>query len=216
VKRLTTATVLVTAGVVLGWNAVEFAGGYNAFPLAIGFFPASFFLFALTSLATCAAVVVVLVALFRRHVRYATILVVAVVSCWLLSPWFVGRSAFLFGFATRLRTLSTPAEIQLASETCLALMPSGGRAVGPKKLLDPPDAEQSKRVWDALSRFRFVHLLDDTCVVFVDPPNVAFSWGGALPGHWGIHVLASSDVTAPSHYVQTLNFSERIILFRGH
>lgn len=204
------------AGLVLGWNAVEFAGGYNAFPLTIGFFPASFFLFALTSLATCAAAIVVLVVLFRRHMRYAIILVVTVVGCWFISPWFGGRSAFLLGLATRLRTLSTPAEIQLASETCLALMPRRGRAVGPKKMLDPLNAEQSKRVWDALSRFRFVHLLDDTCVVFVDPPEVAFSWGGALPGHWGIHVLASSDVRAPSYYVQTLGFSERIILFRGH
>ncbi len=45
---------------------------------------------------------------------------------------------------------------------------------------------------------------------------VSFSWGGALPGHWGIHVLGSRDSPVPRHHVQSLRFSDRIVLFRGH
>lgn len=219
-KRATLIAAIALASLVIGWDAVEFAGGYSAFPIVLPFvfLPASFLLFGLMFLASCASAIVVLVALIRRQFRRAAHLIIVLCLSWLLSPWFLARPAFLVGFATRLRMLSSPAEIQLASETCLSLMPGGGRVYGPKKGLEPPagEQEQSERVWEALNRFRFVHLLDDTCVVFVDPPDVAFSWGGALPGHWGIHVLASRDARAPSHHLQTLRFSDRIVLFRGH
>jgi hypothetical protein len=118
------------------------------------------------------------------------------------------------------RLLSVPLRRvnETASQTCLSLIPSAGRVFGPKKVLGSPpeELERSKRAWEALSRFGFVYLLDDKCVVFVDPPEVPFTWGGALPGHWGIHVLASSSGRAPLHYVQTVRFSDRIVLLSGH
>lgn len=219
-KRLTIIAAVVVASLVVSWDAVEFAGGYSGFPVVPPFLfvPASFLLFALMFLASCASATIVLVALFRRQLRLAATLIVVLCASWLLSPWFVARPAFLLGFATRLRTMTTPAEIQSAAQICLAAFPGGGRIVGPEKGLGlPPEEEESgNRAWEALSRFGFVHLLDDTCVVFVEPPEVAFSWGGALPGHWGIHVLGATDARVPSHYLQTWRFSDRIVLFRGH
>jgi len=218
VKRVIVITAVVLASLAVSWDAVQFAGGYSTFPILVPFLfiPASFLLFTLMFLASCAAAIIVLVALARRQFWLAAVLIGVLGVSWLLSPWFLARPAFLLGFATRLRMLSSPAEIQLASATCLSLMPNGGQAFGPNKVSPDDQQEESKRVWDALSRFRFVHLLDDTCAVFVDPPSVEFSWGGALPGHFGIHVLSSSDARAPSQYLQTVRFSDKIVLFSGH
>jgi hypothetical protein len=216
VKRATIiAAVAVVVGVA-GWDAIEFAGGYNAFPLALGFFPASLFLFGFAALASCFAAIVAVVGIFRRHVRYALLLAFTLAVCWLVSPWFVGRSAFLLGLATRLHHLSSPDEIRAVAQTCLSAMPSGGQIFGPRKVMGPKpeEAEQSQRGWSAISRFSFVHLDGDTCVVFVRPPEVSFTWGGALPGHWGILVGAPPP---PQRYLyhQTIRFADGIILFRG-
>jgi hypothetical protein len=218
VKRIIVITAVVLASLAVGWDAVEFAGGYSAFPIVLPFLflPASFLLLALTFLASCAAAIVMLVALARRQWWLAVVLIGMLGISWLFSPWFLGRPAFLLGFATRLRMLSSPAEIRLASATCLSLMPNGGQAFGPGRVSPDDQKEESKRVWAALSQLRFVHLLDDTCAVFVDPPSVEFSWGGALPGHWGIYVLASNETKASSQYLETLRFSDKIVLFRGH
>ena len=217
-KRITVIAALVMASLVVGWDAMEFVGGYAGSPIVPPFLfvPASVLLLALIFLASCASAIVVLVALFRRQLRLAALLIVVLCASWLLSPWFAARSAFLVGVATRLRTMSTPAEIQSAAQICLAAFPAGGRIVGPKKGIGlPPEEEKaSNRVWEALSRFEFVHLRDDTCVVFVDPPEVVFLWGGALPGHWGIHVLGAADSRAPSYY-QTWRFSDGIVLVHG-
>ena len=211
---------IIAAGVIVvavaAWDAVEFAGGYNVFPIVLGFLPASFFLFALTSLTTCVAAVLVLVALLRRRIRYAFILALVVAVSWLFSPWFVARSAFLLGLRTRLHHSSSPSDIQSVARTCLSLMPNGGTIFGPRKVMGPrpEEAEQSQRVWNEISGHSFVRLDRDTCVIFVKPPEVSFTWGGALPGHWGILVGGPSD---PTHgfYYQTIRFADGIVLFRG-
>jgi hypothetical protein len=214
VKRVTIITVVVVIATVVVWDAVEFAGGYNVFPLVVGFFPASFFLFALTSLATLAAVIVILIALFQRHIRYAGIMAGVIAASWIFSPWFLARPAFLLGLATRLHQSSSSSEIRSVAQTCLSLLPSGGPVFAPRKVMGPRpyEEEQSKRVWNAISSHAFVHLDGDTCVAFVEPPVVTFSWGRALPGHWGICVGEYHDDTGRS---QTIRFAEGIILFRG-
>jgi hypothetical protein len=207
---------------VVGWDAVEFAGGYHAFPLVIGLFPASFFLFALTSLATVVATVVILIALFRRYIHHALLLAGAASVCWLLSPWCAARSAFLLGLATRLRQISSPAEIQLVAKTCLSLMPFGGEVLAHQRNIGPVnhfEAEESKRAWDAIRKYSLVHLDDDNCVIFVQPPNVTFVWGAALPGHWGICVGAcyqpSIDPSEGWGRTHTIPFADGMVLFRG-
>ena len=201
---------------VVAWDAVEFAGGYNAFPLVIGFLPASFFLFALASFASLTAAIVILVAAFRRHIRYAILFSCLVAASWIFSPWFLARSAFLLGLATRLHHLSNPAEIQSVAQTCLSALPSGGLVFGPRKMMGPrpEEAEESQRVWKSISSSSFIHLDGDTCVVSVRPPEVSFTWGGALPGHWGIRVNAPQGDTR-GYYFQTIRFGDNIILFRG-
>jgi hypothetical protein len=96
-------------------------------------------------------------------------------------------------------------------------MPSGGHVFAPRKIMGPRpgEAEQSKEVWDAISSYRFVHLKGDTCVISVRPPEVSFEWGGALPGHWGISVGGSRDDPPRGYYMQTIRFSDGMILFRG-
>lgn len=213
-KRITVIFAVAIASLAVGLDASEFVGGYSGSPIL-----ASFLLFISMFVTSCAAAIVVLVAFFRRQFRFAGILIVVLCASWLVSPWFVARPAFFLGFATRLRTMSTPAEIQSAAQICLAAFPAGGRIVEPKKGIKgigstPEEEKTSSRAWEALSRFGFVHLVDDTCVVFVKPPEVAFLWGGALPGHWGIHVLGAPDSRAPSYY-QTWRFSDGIVLVRG-
>ncbi|MBA2744551.1 MAG: hypothetical protein H0U43_09655 [Chthoniobacterales bacterium] len=97
--RIAIVTASVLIGLVVGWDAVEFAGGYQGLPIAIGFFPAFLFLFAFTSLASFVAAIVIAVTLFRRHFRCAAVLAVVLCVVWLFSPWFIGRSAFLLGLA---------------------------------------------------------------------------------------------------------------------
>jgi len=195
---------------------MEFANGYNAFPLVTSMLPTSLFLFALTALATIVAAVVSLIALFRRRFAYTLVLALTIVACWFISPWFAGRSLFLHGLAARLHQSSSSAEIQSVAQTCLSLMPSGGKVFGPKKHMGPrpEEVEQSQRVWAAISSHAFVHLDRDTCVVFVEPPEVSFTWGGALAGHWGILIGRPSE-SAPGFHYETLRFAEGIILFRG-
>jgi len=214
VKRLTIATSATIIVAVAAIDLVEFAGGYNAFPILLGFFPASFFLLTLTLFAICVAVIVIFVALFRRQVRYALILIAVLIIGWLLSPRFLAHSAFLFGLAVRLRQLSSPAEIRRVAQTCLTLMPSGGRVFAPQKIMGPGsyEAEQSKRVWDAIGGHPFVHLDDERCVISVEPPEVTFEWGGTLPGYWGICVGRCRDDWART---QTIPFAEGMLLFRG-
>ncbi|MEP6810151.1 MAG: hypothetical protein ABI992_07895 [Chthoniobacterales bacterium] len=215
-KRVTImATLALVAGAV-GWDAMEFAGGYNAFPMVAAFLPVSFFMFALTAVATCVAVVVSLMALFRRRFAYTMILALTIAACWLILPWFAGRSLFLLGLSTRLHQLSSPVEIQSVARTCHFLMPSGGMVFGPRKVMGPlpEEAEQNQRVWSAISSHPFVHLDGDTGVVFVQASKVSFIWGGALPGHWGILVGAPSGQSS-SFYHQTFRFADGIVLFRG-
>jgi hypothetical protein len=216
VKRATILSAVALATGAVGWNAVEFVGGYNVFPLTLGFLPTSLFLLAFTASATCVVAVIILVVLFRRRFRYALLLVSTIAACWLVSPWFAGRSAFLLGLATRLHKLSTPDEIRAVAQTCLSAMPGGGQIFGPRKIVGPkPDeAEQNQRAWSAISKYPFVHLDGDTCVVFVRPPEVSFTWGGALPGHWGI-LVGSPPPHQPYFHHQTIRFAEGIILFRG-
>ena len=215
-KRTVIVAALALIAGAMGWVAVEFAGGYNAFPLTIGFLPAGLFLFAFTVLASCAAGTAALIALCRRHVGYAGVLAVTIAFCWLVSPMFEGRFAFLFGLATRLHQLSSPSEIRLVAQTCLSAMPNGGQVFGPRKVMGPKpeEAEQSQRAWSAISRYSFVRLDGDTCVVFVRPPEVSFTWGGALPGHWGI-LVGAPPPHQPYFYHQTIRFADGIVLFRG-
>lgn len=197
---------------VVSWDAGEFARGYNVSASPLGLF----FLFVLISVTTCVAAVLVLVALVRRRLRCASILALIVAVSWLFSPWFVARSAFLLGFRTRLHHSSSPTEIQSVAQTCISLMPNGGRIYGPQKIMAPSpiEAEQSQRAWDAISSHSFVHLNGDTCVIVVEPPAVRFIWGGALPGHWGILVGAPPE-RGPYFDHQTIRFADGIILFRG-
>jgi hypothetical protein len=222
VKRIAISAAIAVAILVVSWGAVEYASGYSGFPIVTPFMfmPLSFLLFALTFLASCLAIIFAMVAVIRGRLGAVGVGVIVVVLflSWASSPWFLARSAFLRGFAAHLRHTATPAEIELASQTCLSLLPNGGRVYGPNKIMGPTpeEEEQSKRAWDALRTYRFVHFKDDTCVIFVEPPEVAFTWGGALPGHWGVHVRASDSSELPADYLQTLRFSDRILLFRGH
>lgn len=218
-KRIVIATATVLAGSVIGWDAVEFASGYSAFPILIGFFPASLFPFALMAFATCAGAGMILFLLSRRQLWHASALAAVMLVCWVLSPWFGGRYAFLLGFATRLRQVSSPAEIRLVAQTCLSHTPTKpvfgrlrGYVYAPQKIMtsDAAEAEQSKQVWEMISEHPFVHLDGDTCVIFVQPPVITFVWGGALPGHWGISVAGTAEP-----YPQTIPFSDGIVLFRG-
>src|SRR6478672_5821071 len=136
-------TSVVLAGLAVSWDTAEFARGFSVFPSVL---PFMFPLFALTFFASCAAVIVMLIALARRQFWFAVVLMAALGISWLLSPWFLARPAFLLGFATRLRLLSSPAEIELASTTCLSLMPNGGQAFGPRKVSPEDQKEESKRV----------------------------------------------------------------------
>jgi hypothetical protein len=220
VKRVAISAAIAVAILVVSWDAVEFAGGYSGFPITIPFLfmPVSFLLFALTCLASCLAIVLALIGTVRGHLRAAGVVILVLFLAWASSPWFLARSAFLRGFGAHLRRSATPTEIESASQTCLSLLPDGGRVYGPKKIMGPApeEEEQSKRAWDALRAYRFVHFMDDTCVIVVEPPEVAFTWGGALPGHWGVHVRASDSSEVPADYLQTVRFSDRILLFRGH
>ena len=213
-KRITIAVAAVMLLSVVALDVVEFAGGYNAFPLVVGFFPASLLPFALALITTVIVVFVILVALFRRHVQLALVLAAVVFVSWIFSPLFIARSAFLFGLLTRLRQLSSPVEIRQVAQTCLTLMPSGGRVFAPQKIMGPQpyEAEQSKRVWDAISGHPFVHLDGDRCVISVEPPEVTFEWGGALAGYWGVCV---GDCHAGWGRMQTVPFAEGMVLFRG-
>ncbi len=123
-KRVTIATAIVVVGSILAWNAVEFAGGYSAFPVVVGFFPASVLLLAVAFFASCAAVVAALVSFTQRRFSGAAVVFCVVCVSWLMSPWFLTRQMFLFGFATRLHQLSSPAEIASAAELCLAAAPA--------------------------------------------------------------------------------------------
>jgi hypothetical protein len=196
---------------IAGWDAAEFASGY------FGSVGASLLLFGLAGIATLVAVVVFFMALFRRDILSAAILVVVLMLSWLLSPWYFARTAFLRGFAAHVRRVTTLAEIEAASQTCLTLLPNGGRVYGPKKVAGPRrgEEEENKRLWEAIKRYPFVHYMNDKCVIFVDLPNTTFSWGGALAGHWGIEVKPVTDDTPLSGPFETMKLSERIILFRG-
>lgn len=176
---------------------------------------ASLLLGLLTLLVSCLAAITVLIALFRGHFVCVLGLVLALGISWLLSPWFAARKAFLFGLSARLHQSSSAAELLSAADMCVSLMPDGGRAIGPKKGLRPrpEDAERSKRVWDAIAKYPFVHLGGDRCVVFVQPPEVTFEWGGALAGHWGATVYGSYDAATAPKTTRFLRFSDKIFLF---
>ncbi|MBA2744552.1 MAG: hypothetical protein H0U43_09660 [Chthoniobacterales bacterium] len=96
-------------------------------------------------------------------------------------------------------------------------MPDGGNVFGQRKIMGPrpEEAEQSQRVWDEVSKYPFVHLSNDTCVISVRPPAVVFLWGGALVGHWGISVGGSTEDKHRESSLQTIRFSDGMILFRG-
>ena len=217
-KRIAISAAITVAILVVSWDTVEFAGGYSGFPIVISFLfmPVSFLLFALAFLASCLAIIFAVVAAVRGHLHAAGVVILVLFLAWASSPWFLARSTFLRGFGAHLRRTATPAEIESASQTCLLLLPHGGHVYGPKKIMGPaPEEEQqSKRAWDALSGYRFVHFMDDTCVILVEPPEVAFTWGGALPGHWGMRV-AAIDNSPHSEDFQSLQFSDKIVLFRG-
>ena len=215
-KIIAISGAIAVAIFVVSWDAVEFADGYSGFPIVIPpLLPVSGLLFALAFLVSCLAIGLALVASADGHLRTVLVVVAVLFLAWALSPWFLARSAFLRGFAAHLRRVATPAEIESASQRCLALLPRGGRVYGPNKITgpSPEEEQQSKRAWDALTTFRFVRFMDDTCVILVQPPEVSFTWGGALPGHWGIRV-ASSDLH--SEDFQSLQFSDRIDLFRDN
>jgi hypothetical protein len=211
--------VFVASSVVI-WQAVEFAGGYSVFPLVgpLLFIPTSVFMLLFAFLASCWAAVIVVIALFRRSILLAAVLTIIVCLSWALSPWFFGHSTFLLGFGARLRTSTSLAEIESAAHLSISLLPTGGMIYGPKRRLPGTSKEEqeNKRAWDTLSRYGFVHLLDDTCAVWVHPPDVSFEWGGALPGHWGICVLGSSQDSSPRYYLDSLRYSDKILLFRDH
>jgi hypothetical protein len=208
-KRFTIVLCVVLVSLVLGWDAAEFSSGYHA---AVPW--NSLLVFGLTVLASCTVIVGITVALIRRRFQCALALAAALVGSWLLSPWFLARTTFLCGFATRLRQLSNPAEIQMVAQQCLSLMPSGGAAWGPKKLMGsgPGEEEKSQQVWSAISSHSFLRLDGDTCAIFVQPPVVRFEWGGALVGHWGICVRGCGR---GSETWQTVPLAEDVALFRG-
>jgi hypothetical protein len=215
VKSITIIAAFAVIAGALGSDAVEFVAGFNSFPVPIGFLRSACLSFAWSAFATSAAVIVIGVALFRRRIECAVILALTIVTCWLVSPLLAGQPMFLLGFATRLHVSSSPAEIQSVAQTCLSLMPDGGSIYGPRKSLGPPPekVERSRRAWNAIRGHSFVHIDGDTCVIFVRPPEVTFSWGGALPGHWGVHV-GRSERRRPFEY-QTLPFADGITLFSG-
>jgi hypothetical protein len=211
-----TVTAIALPILIIAFDIVGFVGGHSGQDIILPFtlFPAGLLPAGLALIASCILVVAAAIALFRRRFRRAGALALVLCFSWAVSPRFLPQSPFLLGFAMRLRQLSSPAEITSASQLCLSLMPSGGRVYGPKKIFgpSPEEEENSKPIWKALDGYRFVHLLDDTCVIFVEPPNVDFTWGGALPGHWGIRVLGSRDtIVVP----RSVRFSDNIVLFRG-
>ena len=205
--------VLVVSSVII-WDVVAFAGGYSVFPL----FGALFLILPFVFLVSCWTAVFLVITLFRKRLRLAAILAAVVCLSWALSPWFLARSAFLHGLAARVRISTTPAEIESAAQLSLLLRPAGGTIFGPKRSFagTAKEEEENKRAWDALSKYGFVHLADDLCVISVQPPDVSFEWGGSVLGHWGIRVLASMDRPVPEYYLDSLRYSDTVLLFVDH
>ena len=213
-KTIAVFTGVLMASSVIILDVVAFAGGYSVFPL----FGALFFMMPFVFLVTCWTVVFLVITLFRKRLRLAGVLVVALCLSWAFSPWCLARSAFLHGLAARVRSSTSPVEIESAAQLSLLLLPAGGTIFGPKRSFagTPKEEEENKRAWDAVSKFAFVHLAGDSCVIRVQPPDVSFEWGGSVLGHWGIRVLASMTRPAPEYYLDSLRYSDRVLLFVDH
>jgi hypothetical protein len=218
VKKSAVLTGVSIVASVIIWDAVLFANGYSVFPPPHGPLILLFVL-ALLFLASGGAALVAVIAIFRKRFQLAVGLVVVVCLSWALSPRFFAPSSFLFGLAARVRSSTSPAEIESAAQLCTSLLPQGGYIHGPKKSgpdRNPEEEQETRRRWDALSRYGFVHLGDDRCLVFVQPPDVTFEWGGSVLGHWGIRVLGSRHDAAPEYYLDSLRYSDKTLLFVDH
>jgi hypothetical protein len=216
VKKSAILTGVSAVASVIIWDAVLFANGYSVFP---SYSPLIVLLvLAVLFLASGGAVLVAVIAIFQKRFQLAVGLIVVGCLSWALSPCFFARSSFLFGLAARVRSSANPAEIESAAQLCASLLPRGGYIHGPNRSgpVQKPEAEQeSRRGWDALSQYGFVHLGGD-CLVFVQPPDVTFEWGGSVLGHWGIRVLGSKHDAAPEYYLDSLHYSDKVLLFVGH
>lgn len=191
--------------------AINFAGGYSAFPLILpfSFLPAAGLPLILAFLASCWAIIAGCILLWRHHIRSAAFVAVLLCLSW-VSLRHVARPAFLMGLAARLQTCSTTAEIEEAARYCLSLMPHGGFAHGPERMIPEFADEKGKEIEKVLSKYCFTHLAHG-CAVVVRPPCVDFEWGSALTGHWGIRIGKAPDAFRPAY---SIYLSDNILLFQ--
>jgi hypothetical protein len=191
--------------------AIDFAGGYSGFPLLLpfAFLPAAGLPLIIGFLAGCWAIVTGCILLWRRHIRSTALVAVLLCLSW-VSLRHITRPAFLTGLAARLRTCSSPAEIEQAARSCLSLMPQGGYAYGPDRMIPESADEKAKEIEKVLSKYCFAHLAHG-CAIVVRPPFVDFEWGSAITGHWGIRVGKAPDAFTPAY---SIHLSDNIILFQ--
>jgi hypothetical protein len=200
VKPLIVAVTAAVPILFLIADALDFAGGWAGHDIDAPFyiFPASGVVFLLGLFLFCTVAVITIVLAFRRQFRRAALLIAVLISSLTFLPLFWPQSPFLLGFLKRLQQNSSVAEIESLSQRCLALRSEGGA------------------IYDAEETLGREAILDGIRVVDVNPPDVVFTWGGPLSGHWGIYVLGSPTSVFPAHSGRTLRFSDRILLFRGH
>ena len=198
-KPTTVAIAVAVPTLLLFSDALDYAGGRVGHDIDAPFYilPASGVPLLLALALWCTLLLLAVIALVRGRFRRAVSLIILVLTSLALLPLFWPHSPFLLGFLHRLQRHSSVAEIESASQRCLALRPQGGPIYDAEKLLGPSD------------------MLDGIRVVDVSPPDVAFTWGGPLSGHWGIYVLGSPTSVFPTHLGRTIRFSDHILLFRG-
>jgi hypothetical protein len=199
VKPLTAAIAVAVPTLLLLADVLDFTGGRAGHDIDAPFYilPASVVAFLLALALSCVLGTLAVIHLLRRHFRRAASLLVILLGSLALIPLFWPHSPFILGFRNRLQHHSSVAEIEAVSQRCLALMPQGGIIYDPEKVLG------------ALPLLHYIREVD------VTPPDVCFTWGGPLSGHWGIYVLGSATSIFPTHFGRTLRFSDHILLFRG-
>jgi hypothetical protein len=196
---------------VLATHIIEFVGGVRLSPLAIGLFPASLLPILLTLLIVpWLALTLVPLRKPARFLRLLGSIAVAIVL-WAICFLALHFPSYLLGFVWQVKRVATPQEIERAALKCLEIQPGGGVIGAPFAFVRAPGDDER---WQQLKQFRFLNLGEHDCTIYIDPPRVEFSWGGALIGHTGVRYIRDGTLSRDWDY-RLYRWSPNVAFFQS-
>jgi hypothetical protein len=196
---------------ILAVHVIEFVGGLRVEPVSIYLFPAALVPMLLTLL-IAPWLAVQLVPLRRPHLLWRVTGAIAVIFALLAFCTLSFRiPSYLLGFAYQVHRVATPEQIERAGTKCLEIYPNGGQIGAPFAFLKQPGDEER---WQQLKEFAFAQLGDHDCTVYVDPPLVEFSWGGALIGHTGVRYSKNGNLRRSWDY-RLIHWNSTVAFFQS-